>query len=250
MITSRPDTDTMQPLLVKDSEAFDRMPQEYKNLVIKQLMVHTEGELSGADDYIEIFYPMTHDLYEKKVCCERAMEELEHYERGSAVLLCIGVDTSYMLKQKLQDRPLFATEAVKKINNWAERGLFSYLGETAVLEMLKEMGQSSYKPIADMCVPVIKDELVHIAHGFRITRALCRSDEGKTQVQTALQRLWPVVLDMFGKSQSKTSEQYVRWGLRRHSNETARQKFIQLMMPKLQELGLLVPNEFENRSFL
>jgi len=33
----------------------------------------------------------------------------------------------------------------------------SLLPEAAVVEILKEMGQSSYKPIAEMCVPVLKD---------------------------------------------------------------------------------------------
>lgn len=235
---------------VETPEQFKQMPEEYRNLVVRQMMVHTEGELSGADDYIEIFYPMTNDPYEKQVCCDRAKEELEHYILGSKVLNDIGVDTSYMLDQKLEDRDLFGTEAVKEINSWAERALFSYLGETAVLEMLKEMAESSYKPIADMCVPVIKDENVHVAHGYRIVRSMCATDDGKSQIQDALARMWPVTLDIFGKSDSSRSKLYLKWRLRTKSNEEARNDFIALMTPKLESLGLTVPDKFENRKFL
>lgn len=241
---------TRDDFIVEGPEQFHQMPEEYKELVIKQMMVHTEGELSGADDYVELFYPMTQDAYEKKVCCERAQEEVDHYIRGAEVLADIGVDTSYMLDQKLEDRDLFATEAVKEINNWAERSLFSFLGEAAVLEMLKEMRESSYKPVADMCIPVIKDELVHVAHGYRIARAMCRTEEGRKEIQDALERMWPVTLDIFGRSDSKRSQAYLKWKLRKYSNEEARQRFIEITVPKLEKLGLTVPDHEANRKFL
>lgn len=244
----------LEPELTKISVAgpkeFFDMPEEYQNLVIRQMMVHTEGELSGADDYIHIFYPMTNDANEKKVCCERAAEEADHYIKGAKVLSDIEVDTSYMLDQKLEERNLFATEAVQHINNWAERALFSFLGEAAVLEMLYEMEQSSYKPIAEMCVGVIKEEKVHVAHGYRIARDMCATEEGKREIQIALERWWPTTLDMFGKSESKRSKEYIKWGLRQYSNEEARQRFMDITKPKLEKLGLQIPDDFKDRKFL
>ncbi|MCY4043717.1 MAG: phenylacetate-CoA oxygenase subunit PaaI [Cellvibrionales bacterium] len=235
---------------VKGPEEFFNMPEEYQDLVIRQMMVHTEGELSGADDYIHIFYPMTNSAYEKKVCCERAEEEVDHYIKGAKVLSDIGIDTSYMLDQKLEERNLFATEAVQHIDNWAERALFSFLGEAAVLEMLFEMEQSSYLPIAQMCPSIIKEEKVHVAHGFRITREMCQTEDGKKEIQDALERWWPTTLDMFGKSESKRSSLYLKWGLRQYSNEEARERFIAITRPKLEELGLNIPDDLKNRKFL
>lgn len=237
-------------LTVSGPQEFFDMPQEYKDLVVRQMMVHTEGELSGADDYVQLFYPMTQDPYEKLVCCERAAEEMDHYVKGAKLLSDIGVDTSYMLAQTLEERNLFATEAVKEISNWAERALFSFLGEAAVLDMLYEMAESSYKPIADMCPSIIKEEKVHVAHGFRIARDMCETDKGKEEIQQALERWWPVTLDMFGKSNSRRSELYLKWGLRKYSNEQARQRFIGVTRPKLEKLGLEVPDDLKNRMFL
>ncbi|WP_207213820.1 Phenylacetic acid catabolic protein [Sorangium cellulosum] len=235
---------------VEGPEQFERMPEEYKDLVVHQMMAHTEGELSGADDYLELFYPMTDDPYEKKVCCERGGEEVDHYRKGAKVLADIGKDASFMMDIPLQDRSLYATEAVKRIDNWPERGFFSMLGEAAVLEILKEMAESSYKPIADMCPGVIKEERVHVAHGFRIIRDLCQTHEGTQQAQRALLRWWPVSLDVFGRSESKRSRLYVKWRLRKCTNEEARNRFIEAMVPKLQQLGLDVPDHSANRRFL
>jgi ring-1,2-phenylacetyl-CoA epoxidase subunit PaaA len=92
---------------------------------------------------------MTDDPYEKKVCCERGGEEVDHYRKGAKVLADIGQDAAFMLDIPLQERSLYATEAVKRINDWPERGFFSMLGEAAVFDILKEMAESSYKPIAD-----------------------------------------------------------------------------------------------------
>jgi ring-1,2-phenylacetyl-CoA epoxidase subunit PaaA len=34
---------------VEGPEQFERMPEEYKELAVHQMMAHTEGELSGAE---------------------------------------------------------------------------------------------------------------------------------------------------------------------------------------------------------
>ena len=70
----------------------------------------------------------------------------------------IGVDTSFMISQALEERAFYATEAVKSCKNWAERALISFLVEDAVIDVLEEMAESSYQPIADMCPQVIKEE--------------------------------------------------------------------------------------------
>ncbi|WP_394824099.1 Phenylacetic acid catabolic protein [Pendulispora albinea] len=236
--------------MVEGPEQFHRMPDEYKELVVHQMMAHTEGELSGADDYLELFYPMTQDPFEKKVCCERGGEEVDHYRKGAKVLSDIGHDAAFMMDVPLQDRSLYATEAVKRIDSWPERGFFSLLGEAAVFDILLEMSESSYKPIAEMCPGVIREERVHVAHGLRIIRGLCQTPEGKAQAQTALRRWWPVALDVFGRSGSKRSQLYVKWRLRKYTNEQARDRFIEATAPKLRQLGLEVPDNHENRRFL
>jgi ring-1,2-phenylacetyl-CoA epoxidase subunit PaaA len=235
---------------VEGPDEFARMPEEYQGLVIHQMMAHTEGELSGADDYLELFYPMTSDPYEKKVCCERGGEEVDHFRKGAKVLADVGQDASFMIDVPLQERSLYATEAVKRIDNWPERGFFSMLGEAAVLDILKEMAESSYKPVADMCPGVIKEERVHVAHGLRIIRDLCQTPSGRQEAQKALLRWWPVALDVFGRSDSKRSRLYVKWRLRKYTNEQARDRFVEATVPKLQAFGLELPDSTANRRFL
>lgn len=171
------------------------------------------------------------------MCCELAKDELDHYQRAADILLDIGIDTSFMLSQNLNDRAFYATEAVKSCRNWAERALISTLVEDAVIDVLEEMAQSSYRPIADMCPHVLKDEKLHVGHGFK-------------QIQEALIRMWPVTLDTFGRSDSPRSELYVKYGLRQKSYSVARNEFAEKARRKLEALGLHVPDDTANRKFL
>ncbi|RKP46993.1 phenylacetic acid degradation protein [Trinickia fusca] len=218
------------------------MPEEYQKLATHLMLVHTEGELTGADDYTQLFYNLAPNAYEKLVCCERAGEEVQHYQLSAAVLSDLNVDTSAMLAQHFQQRPYYANELVRGVKNWMERGIFSFLGEAVVLEHLLEFQDCSYEPFSEIFVrQIIKDEHVHVAHGFRIIRDACSTDEGRQEAQHALDRLWPHILALFGRDESKRTALYVKWGLRKTTNGELRQHFVRKILPRLAALKLVVP---------
>lgn len=248
-------TEEIVPLIgphsVKTPEDFRQMPQEYQDLATRLMLVHTEGELTGADDYTQVFYKLAPDAYEKRVCCERAAEEIDHYRLGAAVLDDIGVDTTDMLQQDYMTRPYYPNELVRGIRNWAERGIFSFIGEAIVLEHLFEFEQSSYRPFADIFISQItRDEHVHVAHGYRIVRNACQTEEGHAAIQAALNRLWPHLLDLFGRSDSKRSPLYVKWGLRQTTNAELRKRFIKKITQRLKGMELAVPAPQRGRAIL
>jgi ring-1,2-phenylacetyl-CoA epoxidase subunit PaaA len=227
---------------VSTPEDFRNMPEEYQKLATHLMLVHTEGELTGADDYTQLFYNLAPNAYEKVICCERAAEEVEHYKLSADVLSDIGVDTSDMLNQHFMERPYYANELVRGVKNWMERGVFSFLGEAVVLEHLLEFQDCSYKPFADIFInQIIKDEHVHVAHGYRIIRDACATERERDKVQAALNRLWPHILALFGRDDSKRSQLYVKWGLRKTLNGELREDFIRKITPRLVSMQLTVP---------
>lgn len=240
----------LAPRSVKNPREFAAMPEEYQALLIHQMKVHTEGEATGSDDYARIFYRLTKDPYEKMLCCQLAAEEMGHHLLGLEVLCDLGIDASYMASQAMKDRKLFDNEVVKKIDSWAERGFFAFIAEAAALAQIEEFGDSSYAPVADMTNAILRDEKGHIAHGYRIVRELCKTEAGLAEAQKALNRMWPATLDLFGRSDSPRSAAYVRWGLRRYRNGDARKRYAAATRPKLEKLGLEVPDDLLNRKFL
>jgi ring-1,2-phenylacetyl-CoA epoxidase subunit PaaA len=238
---------------VEDTTALQQMPDEYRELLVKQLLAHAEGELNGGDNYIMFAAPMSPDAFELKICYSNAADEIDHYLRTARLLEDIGIDCSYMLKQRLDARRSYPTELLNGSHrdkaSWIARGMTSLLAEGAAIEIIEEMTESSYAPFAAICPRIFDEEKIHIAHGLRITRDACRN--GSTgEVQNALDLIWPMALDLFGRGRSERSAKYVTWGLRTYSNEDARQRFIEKTKPTLQALGLTPPNDQSNRRFL
>jgi len=243
-----------QPIVVENAEHFARMPLEYQELVKKQLTAHAEGDLNCADNYIMVAAPMAPDAFELRTCYANAADEVDHYHRTAKVLSEIGLDCSYMLRQRLEARTAYPTELLNRSHidraTWIARGLTSLLAEGAALEIIEEMCESSYRPFAAICPRIHEEEKVHVGHGYRISAQFCSDRASLPEVQNALALIWPMVLDLFGRSTSTRSQLYVKWGLRKYENEEARQRFIELTRPKLQGLGLEVPDAHANRRFV
>jgi ring-1,2-phenylacetyl-CoA epoxidase subunit PaaA len=240
---------TETAIAVRSPEELAGMPDEYREVLTHQLLAHTEGELSGADTYW-LWAPHAPNAYERKVVFEAAADEMKHFMIGADLLKDIGVSTDHMLTQTLQDRTHYPSDFARDTTNWAERGLTSMLAERAALEHIIEMGDSSYRPLADSCKVVIKEEAEHIGHGIRIVRDLCKTSDGYDAVQENLQTKWPQVLDLFGSSESKRSKVFLRWGLRRQTNDGARSRFVERTIPKLAALGLTIPDSRVGRKYL
>ncbi|WP_306321416.1 MULTISPECIES: Phenylacetic acid catabolic protein [unclassified Streptomyces] len=226
---------------VRTPEEFHSMPEEYREVALRQMMVNTEGELSGGDDYIQVFLPLAPNAEERQVCAERAVEEYDHYKLGKRVLADLDVDTSYMEKQPLSERELFADQTLHTCTTWAERGIFSYIGEETAMVMIREFAESSYQPWAEAVRTIIIDEKVHIAHGARVCRALAATEEGREELQQALDRLWPTFERIFGSSRSERARLAVRFGLRKTTNGQARDIWREKVTPRVTQLGLRVP---------
>jgi ring-1,2-phenylacetyl-CoA epoxidase subunit PaaA len=231
-----------EDVVVRTPDELRRMPRDYQKILTSQILINTEGELSGGDDYTLMFLPLAPNAEERQVCAERAAEEYDHYKLGKKVLADIGVDTTYMETQSLEERNLFADQRLHTCTTWAERGIFSYIGEEAALLMIREFAESSYRPWADAVRTIIIDEKVHIAHGARVCRNLAATEEGQEQLQAALDRLWPTFVGVFGNPNSKRAELAVRYGLRKTTNGEACEQWRRTVTRRVAHLGLHMPD--------
>ena len=55
---------------------------------------------------------------------------------------------------------------------------------------------------------------------------------------------------MFGNSNSRRSERYRHWGLKRRTNTQARQEYIREVNPLIEAMGLSVPDPNVGREFV
>jgi ring-1,2-phenylacetyl-CoA epoxidase subunit PaaA len=70
------------------------------------------------------------------------------------------------------------------------------------------------------------------------------SDAQRTLVQDAVDRWWWPALMMFGPPdvESTNTEQSMAWGIKRHTNDELRQRFVDMSVPQADALGVRLPD--------
>ncbi|AVG17539.1 MULTISPECIES: Phenylacetic acid catabolic protein [Chromobacteriaceae] len=231
-------------------EGIGSMPDEYRDTLIHQLLANGEGELSAGDTYIDSFYPLAPDADERYICAQFAAEEVDHFRRFSRLLAELEVDTSHMLSQKKEERRYFAAESMTmEFRSWEERAAFSFLCELEGHYQIKEMVGSSYLPLRAEAQAVLKEEARHFSHGALLMRRAAKDKDARARAQEALDRLYPMAMDMFGRSDSRRSETAVRWGLRQYTNGQLRDLYRDDVLGHIQRLGYEVPDEMACRKY-
>jgi ring-1,2-phenylacetyl-CoA epoxidase subunit PaaA len=103
----------------------------------------------------------------------------------------------------------------------------------------------SYGPYARAMVRICKEESFHQRQGFEILHTLSHGTPEQHQMaQDSVDRWWWPSLMMFGPpdDESPNSAQSMAWGIKRHSNDELRQRFVDMTVPQAQVLGLTLPD--------
>jgi ring-1,2-phenylacetyl-CoA epoxidase subunit PaaA len=98
-------------------------------------------------------------------------------------------------------------------------------------------------------IRVCKEESFHQRQGFEILWNLMRGTEAQqAMAQDAADRWWWPALAMFGPpdtgeaAKGGHTEQSMAWGIKRFSNDDLRQKFVDMMVPQAEKLGIVLPD--------
>jgi ring-1,2-phenylacetyl-CoA epoxidase subunit PaaA len=105
--------------------------------------------------------------------------------------------------------------------------------------------RSSYGPYARAMIRVCKEESFHQRQGFELLMTMMRgTPEQRAMVQDAVERWWWPSLMMFGPpdDDSPNSAQSMAWGIKRHSNDELRQRFVDMTVPQAAVLGVTLPD--------
>ncbi|MFN8087072.1 MAG: 1,2-phenylacetyl-CoA epoxidase subunit PaaA, partial [Microbacterium sp.] len=116
--------------------------------------------------------------------------------------------------------------------------------------------RASYGPYGRAMVRICKEESFHQRQGFEILLALMNGTEAqRAMAQESVDRwYWPALM-MFGPPDdaSPNSAQSMAWKIKRFSNDELRQRFVGMLVPQAEALGVTLPdpnlawNEAEGR---
>ncbi len=225
------------------------MPAEFRDLLVK-LLLDAHLENNGNPEYRKIlanianaglrFAPHGRAM---EIEAEIVKQEVNHGKIVAELIEGLGANPNGV-------RPIKQYAFHIPLEDWIDLAWFHALIDRVGLYVGIEMAGSPYEPLAKAAPQLEGDEEFHTRAGFMHLREICATPEGKRAVQERLKKWWPAALDMFGRSNSKNSPLYVKWGIKMHENEALRQKYIAEAVPEIEKLDLEVPDNLSNRRFL
>jgi ring-1,2-phenylacetyl-CoA epoxidase subunit PaaA len=72
------------------------------------------------------------------------------------------------------------------------------------------------------------EEKFHAKFGEDFTKELIATEEGKKEIQEAINRYYPMLPAFFGRAQSKNNELYRKWGIKKRKNEEMLDDYLKL----------------------
>jgi ring-1,2-phenylacetyl-CoA epoxidase subunit PaaA len=223
------------------------LPTEFRDLLVRMLSHHLEN--STNPHYTELLgnlwnrcMTLAPDESTKVAFARLMMQEVEHGVITARILEGLGVGAiDQPIKQYLFHLP---------IDTFCDLAMFHALGDRVGVYIGETWDGVPYAPLLKVAPKLHKDEVFHATLGLRNLRKICSTADGLAQADEKVKIWWPAALDMFGRSDSDFSHEYVKWGLRQADNATLRQQYISDTRPLLEDLGIEVPDDEANRRFV
>ncbi len=225
-------------------EPNDPMPDAYRRTLIRQISQHAHSEIVGMlpeGNWIT----RAPSLRRKAALLAKVQDEGGHGLYLYAAAETLGVSREDLVDQLLTGRAKYSSIFNYPTLSWADIGTIGWLVDGAAIMNQIPLCRCSYGPYARAMIRVCKEESFHQRQGYEIMLTLCRgSPEQKAMAQDALNRWWWPCLMMFGPpdTASQHSDASMRWKIKRFTNDSLRQKFVDATVPQGLHLGLIFPD--------
>ncbi|MCY0865840.1 MAG: 1,2-phenylacetyl-CoA epoxidase subunit A [Sulfobacillus sp.] len=228
-------------------EATDWMPEEYRDLLIKQIHMHGISEIMGAYPEKE-WVPKAPTIRRKLALNAKVQDEIGHGQ----MLLRLAEDLSRpygrgreeLMDDVIDGRIKFHNVFHMEAPTWADAGVIGFLVDGGAIITQAMLLDSSYAPYARMLKRIVAEESFHMQHGESVVLALAEgTDAQREMLQNAINRWWEPMMFFFGpREMGRGSRRMMEYQIRSKTNEELRQKFINRYVPRIRALGLEIPD--------
>ncbi len=225
-------------------EPRDWMPEAYRTTLVRQIAQHAHSEIIGMQPEGE-WITRAPSLQRKAILMAKVQDEAGHGLYLYSAAETLGASRDELLHLLHAGKQKYSSIFNYPTLSWADVGAIGWLVDGAAITNQVPLCRCSYGPYARAMVRICKEESFHQRQGFEILHTLTGgTPEQKAMAQDALDRWWYPSLAMFGPpdSDSTHSEQSMRWGIKRFSNDELRQKFVDMTVPQAEVLGLRIPD--------
>jgi ring-1,2-phenylacetyl-CoA epoxidase subunit PaaA len=226
-------------------EAKDWMPDDYRRTLLRQISQHAHSEIVGMlpeGNWIS----RAPTLKRKAILLAKVQDEGGHGLYLYAAAETLGQSRDQMLAALHSGKAKYSSIFNYPTLTWADVGTIGWLVDGAAIMNQVPICRCSYGPYARAMIRICREESFHQRQGYDSLLAMMRegTDAQRAMVQDAVNRWWWPCLAMFGPpdDQSPNSANGMRWGIKRVSNDTLRQKFVDATVDQAKVLGVTLPD--------
>lgn len=226
-------------------EAKDWMPDDYRKTLIRQISQHAHSEIVGMLPEAN-WITRAPSLRSKLILLAKVQDEAGHGLYLYSAAETLGISRDQMIDDLHTGRAKYSSIFNYPTLSWADMGAIGWLVDGAAIQNQVMLCRASYGPYSRAMVRICKEESFHQRQGYEIMMHLSEgTKEQKEMAQDALNRWWWPSLMMFGPTddQSPNSAKSMEWRIKRKSNDTLRQEFIDKTVPQAQFIGLTIPDD-------
>jgi ring-1,2-phenylacetyl-CoA epoxidase subunit PaaA len=226
-------------------EPRDWMPDAYRRTLIRQIAQHAHSEIIGMQPERN-WITRAPSLRRKAILMAKVQDEAGHGLYLYSAAETLGASREELLDLLHAGRQKYSSIFNYPTLSWADMGAIGWLVDGAAIMNQVPLCRCSYAPYARAMVRICREESFHQRQGFEslLTMMTHGTDAQKAMVQDAVDRWWWPSIMMFGPpdTESPNSEQSMKWGIKRISNDDLRQKFIDATAEQAKILGVTLPD--------
>ncbi|WP_072314615.1 1,2-phenylacetyl-CoA epoxidase subunit PaaA [Agrococcus sp. Marseille-P2731] len=225
-------------------EPRDWMPDAYRKTLIRQISQHAHSEIIGMQPEGN-WISRAPSLKRKAILMAKVQDEAGHGLYLYSAAQTLGISRDEMTEQLIESRARYSSIFNYPTPSWADMGAIGWLVDGAAICNQVPLCRASYGPYGRAMVRICKEESFHQRQGFEILLELSNGTEAQHRMaQEAVDRwYWPSLM-MFGPpdDESPNSAQSMAWKIKRFSNDELRQRFVGMLVPQAEVLGLTLPD--------
>jgi ring-1,2-phenylacetyl-CoA epoxidase subunit PaaA len=225
-------------------EPKDWMPETYRKNLVRMISQHAHSEIVGMlpeGNWIS----RAPSLRRKLILLAKIQDEAGHGLYLYSAAETLGTSREELLNNLHTGKAKYSSIFNYPTLTWADIGAIGWLVDGAAMVNQVSLIRTSYGPYSRAMVRICKEEAFHNRQGYELIAELCNgTTEQKQMAQDALNRWWWPAIQMFGPDDKLSThfEESMKWKIKAESNESLRQKFINMTVPQAEARGLKIPD--------
>ena len=240
---------------VRKYETAEELPADMRKLIVKLMVVQADTEFASIQQH-RPWLDSAPTLEDRWIESRIVADEARHGLQACRILRDFGEGGQRYIDELLTKREgEHKLDAFNmKFDRWSDVGAFTCFVDRVGVYQLRAFQECSYGPLARAMPLMLSEEQLHLNFGLSVLRRMVQDGPkyagSKEEAQEAVRKWYPRALDMFGHSNSETSRRAIEYGLKRWTNDEARERYIAEVAGLMGQIGLELPSPEFDRHVL